>query len=411
MVSPLTSRIPRAWRVVGLVSVWHVAASLCYYVMYVAPPYFRDSFGFSPSRIGVLLAVVALGYTTSLLPIGAIVDSVGEKYVLTTGLLGLSAGVIAILLIPSPVILFGIAFWIGVCYGTATPGTNKAIFTKVPLERRNFGMGIKMVGNIAGVGLCGVILTWLATTRYGWPGGFGVVAALGVLTAIVFYWRYGAGDSALSVEIDLPNVRGLVQLRGFVLVAIAGVFLGSLSYTSIGYTVLYIDESVGLAVGFAGFVFASMQVAGGAGRFVSGWIGDRVPTTPTHWTLTILLVQTIGAITLLVGVPLVAGQLGVFIAFMLLGFFALGTIGMYFSCIGTIVPMEESGSASALGQLSWTFGGLVTPPVFGYLAEHVSYRAAWWLLAGLAGVALVILIVTFLVVRPTADPTPAPTTH
>jgi len=74
-----------------------------------------------------------------------------------------------------------------------------------------------------------------------------------------------------------------------------------------------------------------------------------------------------------------------------LGVFALGSTGLYYSCLSTVVANDEIGAASAAGQLAATVGGLFAPPVFGYLIDTVGYNAGWLFLGGLSFLATVIV--------------------
>jgi MFS-type transporter involved in bile tolerance (Atg22 family) len=96
----------------------------------------------------------------------------------------------------------------------------------------------------------------------------------------------------------------------------------------------------------------------------------------------------------LVAVPAASTPLEAGVVFALLGLFALGSVGLYYSFISIVVREDDIGSASAGGQFAATFGGLFAPPTFGYLAESIGYGAGWRFLGGLSllAVGLVILV-------------------
>lgn len=382
-------------RVVGSVSVWHVAASICYYGVYVGAPYVRDGLGASRFEVGILQGVLALGYALFLLPIGVVVDAYGERRILIAGLTGLSVCTLAIAVVPSYLALLPVVFVIGVLYGTASPGTNRAIFTRVPTERRNFAMGIKQVGVTAGSGASALLLTGVASTRFGWPGGFVAAAAVGGVVTLLFAVSYPSGSHSGTPE--WPSVRGLLGSGPYRWLILAGTFLGAIGYTTTGYAVLYLTESLVLTVGFAGVVLAAAQVSGSVGRVVSGWLADVVPGGLKQRTTAILLVQTLGSAVMLAALPVAGSRIGAFLAFLVAGFFVLGLGGMYFSVLGALVPDEESGSASAGGQLTVTTGGLLAPPAFGYLADVSGYPAAWRFLAACALIASALLVAVYVV--------------
>ncbi|ADD07512.1 major facilitator superfamily transporter (plasmid) [Natrialba magadii ATCC 43099] len=111
----------------------------------------------------------------------------------------------------------------------------------------------------------------------------------------------------------------------------------------------------------------------------------------------ILAVQTFVGGVLFFAITMLSTPIGAGVVFSAVGIFALGSTGLYYSCISTVVADDDIGAASAAGQLAATTGGLITPPVFGYLIDTVGYDAGWMLLGVLlliaAGLVTVVIIV------------------
>ena len=369
-----------ARRTVWLVFLWQLAASVCYYTIFAATPFFRDEFALSGAQVGLVLTALSLGYATFLLPLGAMTDRFGERKMLTIGLIGLSAGSVLVAGAWSyPTLLVG-TFLLGSLYGTAMPGTNKAIFDSIPAGRQNLAVGIKQVGVTAGSGVSALLVTGIAGVLY-WQAGFYVAAAGGIVVAV--FWVVYRGV-AVDGDAEYPDFRGLLDNKPYRSLTIAGVFLGAGLFTTTGYTIIYINESVGATVAFGGLVLASIQVSGSAGRVITGWLSDILPGDPRQRIGTILLIQAAASVVLFVAVAFVNTRLLAAVVFIVLGFFALGFTGIYYSCMATLVPAEEMGSATGGGQLALVAGALVAPPTFGYLADTVGYRASWGMLAMLS---------------------------
>jgi ACS family hexuronate transporter-like MFS transporter len=198
--------------------------------------------------------------------------------------------------------------------------------------------------------------------------------------------RPGSDDTHLAIREHFSN-------REYALLTVAGFFLGAGLFTTIGYTILFVEESIGAGVVFAGFTLAIAQVFGSAGRIISGWLADYLSTPLTVSTLRILMVQAAGAFILFLVVPLVETPAIALVLFGLLGFFILGFTGIYYSCIGSMVPSGEMGSATAGGQLALNAGALFSPPAFGLFVDLRSYTAAWTLLAMASLTAFGLLVV------------------
>ncbi|WP_135830305.1 MFS transporter [Halorussus halobius] len=369
------------YRLVSLVFLWQLAASVCYYAVFAATPFFRDQFELSGAEVGLVVTALTLGYAVFLLPLGALTDRFGERRTLTVGLLGLSTGSVLVAQAWSYPALLGSAFALGSLYGTAMPGTNKAIFDGTPPGRQNLAIGLKQVGVTAGSGASALLVTGIAGVLV-WEAGFYVAAASGLAVAVAFWLAYRGSGSA--EEASYPDFRRLARNRPYRSLAAAGFCLGAGLFTTTGYTIIYVDESVGASVAFGGFVLAALQVSGSVGRVVTGWLSDVLSGEPRRRIGAILLVQSVASAALFVVVALADGRLAAAAAFVALGFFALGFTGVYYSCMATLVPAEEMGGATGGGQLALTGGALVAPPAFGYLADAVGYRASWVMLAALA---------------------------
>lgn len=382
----------KTWKIVTLVTGWQVAASLIYYAVFAATPFFRAELEVSRFLVGVVITAVTLGYAISLLPIGALTDKFGERRILTWGLLGISVAAVGVAVSWSYITLLVAVFLVGALYGTAMPGTNKAIFNKVPSNRLNFAMGVKQVGVTAGSGISAVLVTWIAGILF-WEAGFYLAAGFAVAIAILFFVLYPPVEG--TSEATYPDFRRLSQNRPYRSLVIAGFFLGAAIFTTTAYTVLYMEESIGTSVAIGGAVLALVQVTGSLGRVISGWICDRLPGSQRRRTAGVLLAQTTAGTVTFIAVMLAGSELLAAISFAVLGFFVLGNTGVYYSCLGSLVSSDEVGGATGGGQLAITSGGLFVPPLFGLAADTVGYWASWTLLALLVGLAGIFIIRVF----------------
>ncbi|RAW45808.1 MFS transporter [Halorubrum sp. 48-1-W] len=372
--------VSRFWRIVTAVTVWHVAASVCYYTVYAGTPLFRDAFDLTGLEVGIVIAALTLGYAVSLLPFGIATDRFGEKPTLTVGLVGLSVGVLGVAIAPTyPLLLFA-AFLLGSMYGSATPGTNKAIFDRIEPGKHHRAIGIKQVGPTVGSAVGALLVTGAAGTFF-WQFGFLAAGAVGLVTAAVFFRVYRRSSSG---EATSPDFRALSSNRPYLVLLLAGVCLGSAFYTTTGYVTLFVGESVGTSVAVAGVVLASTQVAGSIGKVAVGTLADVLPGPARVRTGGILAVQAAGGGALYFLVPAAETAIAAGVVFAGIGVLVLASTGLYYSCLSTLVEEEKLGAASAAGQLAVTVSGLFAPPAFGYLVDVSGYAAAWSFLGALS---------------------------
>lgn len=368
-------------------TIWHVAASICYYAVYAGTPFFRDAYSLSSVDIGFVITALTLGYALFLLPIGVATDRFGERKTLAVGSFGLATGAVLVAIAPTYGLLLAASFGLGSMYGTATPGTNKAIFENVDPTRQHRAIGIKQIGPTAGSAISAILVTGLVGAFF-WQMGFLVAAAFGILVTAGFYWTYPGTGTDVSTY---PDVRILLTNRPYLLFVIVGICIGAGFYTTIGYTILYLEESLSVAVATAGVVLATLQVFGSVGKVSAGWLADVLPGDPRTMIGALLAVQTLIGGVLFFAVTAPSTAIGAGVVFSALGLSALGSTGLYYSCISTLVAKDDIGTASAVGQLAITVGGLFAPPAFGYLVDTVGYDAGWALLGVLSLIATGIL--------------------
>jgi MFS family permease len=379
----------RHWRLVGTITGWQVTASVIYYSVYVATPFFKDTYGLTAFEVGLTITALTISYAIFLLPLGAMVDRLGERWMLTAGLAGLSIGAITVALSWSYLSLLAAVFVLGSVYGTAIPGTNKAIFDQIAPGRQNLAMGIKQVGITAGSGISAVFITSIAAVAT-WQIGFLGAALFGLIIAAIFGVSYRVPvDAGVA---SFPDLRAIARSAPYRALTMSGFFLGVGLFTTTAYTILYLNVSVGLSVAAGGLVLAGIQITGSVGRVLTGWIADHVGGAAQQVTIRILLVQAIGGVISFGAVVTFKSPTLAVVSLLFVGFFAVGFTAMYYSCLGTLVPPAEMGGATAGAQLSLTLGSVVGPPTFGYMADTFGYSSGWTMLmlAAAVGVAFIL---------------------
>ncbi|MFC7200032.1 MFS transporter [Halospeciosus flavus] len=381
----------RSWPAVGTVAGWQVVASICYYATFAATAGIKAEFGLSRFQVGIVIATLTLGYTLFLFPAGALVDAFGDRPAMVGGLLGLGLGALGVAAAPTNgfLVLLGAVFVLGAAYSGAMPSTNRAVADRAPRGRYNLSVGLKQVGVTAGSAVAALLVTGFAAIGFSWRAGFVAAALCSFAVAVGFALRYrGTGGSG---ELTIPEVSLLVQNRSLRRLVAVGFFLGASVFTATGYVVPYLDESVGFSVGVAGLVLALMQVTGSAGRIVAGSLADRLPWGSASASLAVLGGQAVGAAVLLWLLPLFEG-VAVYVAFAALGVVVLGGTGLYHGALVVIAADERSGAATAAGQTTINLGGLVVPPVFGLVADHGGYEAAWPVLGACMAAAFLLTV-------------------
>jgi predicted MFS family arabinose efflux permease len=210
-----------------------------------------------------------------------------------------------------------------------------------------------------------------------------------VVVAAVTAWRYEGKPG--GGELSVPDVRGLLADPGYRGLVVSGLFLGAAVFTTTGYVVLHVTESVGAAAGVAGAVLATVQLTGSAGRLVGGELADRLPGRPARAPALVLTAQAALAAVGFLAVVAAESTAASWAAFGFLGLFILGFPGVYYATMTALVDDDEVGAATAGGQTAINLGGLSAPPLFGFVVDVTGYETGWTLTAGLAAIAAVVV--------------------
>ena len=390
------------WRPVGLVAGWQTAASLCYYSIFAATDFIRGAFELSESLVGFFLAAALIGYTLALFPSGAAVDGYGERPVMIAGLLSLAIAAIGVSFAPTYLTILIAAGVLGAAYSTAMPASNRGIVANAPAGQANLAMGLKQVGVTTGSAAASIVITGVAAVVV-WPVGFWIIAIIAGGYALGFTGAY-TGQSG-SGQVTMPDMRGLIEHRRYILLVVAGLFIGASIFTMLGYVVLYVVDTVYLngyigsfgitTTVIGGGVLALTQLTGSAARIAAGSLADRLRSrqiTDSQGAALVASAQlTLGTVLFIALAVGPQSILLVSLIFVGLGLSIHGSTGVFYSCLADLVDDTELGAATAGGQTAINIGGVLTPPLFGIIVETAGYRLAWVLLAGLSGVAAVLL--------------------
>jgi len=154
-----------------------------------------------------------------------------------------------------------------------------------------------------------------------------------------------------------------------------------------GYLVLELVETKSMSVIVAGTFLMVANIGGAVGRIMWGIVSDRIFKGTRKQVMTI--------IGLLSGVLIIISSIGVadmpewllYITVALLGSCAFGWNGIL-----NVFATELSGKEMAATGLGWTIavatlGGVLGPPLFGYLVDKTSTYATGWLVFGIAVIA------------------------
>lgn len=268
----------------------------------------------------------------------------------------------------------------GLANAAAQPAANLALARGVAPERQGLVFGIKQAAIPTATLLAGLAVPALALV-VGWRWAFVAAALLAVVAAFtVPHGRSGTGSPVAAERPGGPKGgRTLdVGLRPLLVFAFAGC-LGSGVANSLGVFLVEAAVSESWQPASAGHLLAVGSIASLCTRVAAGWTADRRGAGGSPG---VAMLMGGGAVGLLL-MSTAAGSLGVFAAGAVLAFAAgWGWPGLYYFSIVQANPRSPA-AATGVVQSGVYLGGMAGPLLFGFVAQHLSYQAAW-LAAGAA---------------------------
>jgi MFS family permease len=323
----------------------------------------RDELELPVSQIGLLTALFFSASAVFSAIAGRITERIGAGVAMRISGSVVAVALIGLALSPTSLILMVFLVVGGLASALAQVGANLHLATRVDPSRQGFAFGIKQSG-IPAATLMGGLAVPLVALTVGWRWAFALGA---ILTLVVVASISGAGRRAERGEkkqVDRRNVPGLVVL------ALGGA-LGSGAANAMGSYLVDSSVSAGLGEAAAGLLFATGSVAGLSIRAGAGWFADKRVGGRLFWVAGLFLFGSVGFLLQATRQPalLIPATLLCFAG-------GWGWPGL-FNLMVVIRNREAPAAATGLTQTGVYLGGMSGPLVFGYVAEHVDYSAAW----------------------------------
>lgn len=362
------------FRTIALVCAAHFVSHI--YILILAPlfVFVRADFGVSYTELGVAIAIFNVLSALLQTPAGLLVDRTSARAVLVAGLL-LGAASLAGAAAASSFALFVAMFALcGVANAAYHPADYALLSSRVSAARMSHAYSIHIFAGFAGTAAAPVTL--LALAEYGgWRCAFLTSAVLGIAVAAAILLLGGNlagrdpsrktaknGNEKTTTKTDwsmLLSAPVLLNLLFYILLAMTGA--GIANYGIVALQALW-NTPLPLATGALTVYLAMSAFAVLAGGYVSA-------RTDRHD-----LVATVGlAVNALTLVPLALFDLG---AAMLIGLMSLS--GFFNGVlqpsrdmiVRSVTPHGAFGTVFGFVTTGFNIGGIIAPPVFGYLMDQ-----------------------------------------
>lgn len=371
----------------------------------VANEYIRADLDLSLGQMGLLLSAFSWSYALCQLPVGALVDKIGPRWLLFYGLvvwsLAQAAGGLA-----STFGWFVIArIALGIGEAPQFPAAARVVSNWFPVRSRGTPTGIFNSASPLGVALAPLLLPPLiAATSWHWA--FFVTGALGLVAAIVWVILYrdpvheqmtaaerayleADETSKVAPKTDFAAWGALFRHR-----ATWGMMFGFFGSVYLNWVYLtwlpgYLRTERHMDLAYVGLAASIPFLCGFAGALIAGWASDRVArlaATPVAGRRNAVVASMLGMVAFTIPAALVESNTAAVACISMVIFLANASSACSWSLVSVTAPPSRVASLGAIQNFGGFLGGALAPILTGYIAQTWSFVPA--LLTG-AGIAFV----------------------
>lgn len=365
----------------------------------VLAPWIRSDLAASQSQMGLVAGALYLGTATAAFAFGGWVDRRRPRTVLAATAGGMGAALSIVASAPALLLVLVGYMLVGLGRGAVPPLGDRLAYEGAPPAHRGSVFGIKQTGTPVASVLTALGLPVVAGGVLGWRAAVMTTATVVVVSGFLL-WRVlprTFPDPPPPTVAEAP-VRERSGLPPGLLTALrpAMVFslgLGVFMSCAMTFLTLFLVDAGGFEAARAARWFAVYGVGGACGRVAWGWLSDRA--FGGRRAVVLLLTAVIGGgLAIVLGLftdAMLAAPYGLSMA--VFGFVTQGWVGIVRALGSELAGPGMSGRAGGLLLGAMMVGGLVGPPLFGWLADVTGgYRVGWVLMGALSvGAGLAVL--------------------
>jgi MFS family permease len=386
-------------RIIPLVCAAHFVSH--FYILVLPPlfPFVLAFYDVSYTKLG--LALTAFNITTALCqtPAGFLVDRVGARSVLVSGLVVGALSLAIVGLIPSFWLLVAMFAVLGIANGVYHPADYAILSQLVSRERAGQAFSVHIFAGFLGTAVTPVTMLILQQWL-GWQGAFLAASVLGLLVAIPFLMQPAALFAAPPKPVRPASEQPKDDKAGWSLLMSPPILLNLLFFVMItfsttgvqNYSVVALHEAFGTPIGLANTALTANLMLSAFGVLVGGLLAARV--TRHEWV----------AAGSFLGIAITAVVIGIadlgivlLMIMMSLNGFVNGLMQPSRDMlVRAVTPEGQFGKVFGFVTTGFNIGGIVAPLMFGYLMDAGHPRAVFFLVGALSLLAILTIVPNFL---------------
>jgi MFS transporter, FSR family, fosmidomycin resistance protein len=386
-------------RIIPLVCAAHFVSH--FYILVLPPlfPFILAYYEVGYTRLG--LALTAFNITTALCqtPAGFLVDRIGARSVLVSGLV-LGAACLAIVgLFPSFWLLVAMFALLGVANGVYHPADYAILSQLVSNERASQAFSLHIFAGFLGTAVTPATMLILQQS-FGWQGAFLAASVMGLVVAIPFLLQPAALFEAPPKPVRPASEAPKDDKAGWSLLLSGPILLNLLFFVMItfsttgvqNYSVVALNEAYGTPIGIANTALTANLMLSAFGVLAGGLLAARIGRPEWIAAGSFLGIALTGAVIGIADFGIVV----LMIAMSLNGFVNGLMQPSRDMIVRAVTPDGQFGKVFGFVTTGFNIGGIIAPLLFGYVMDAGHPRWVFFLVCGLSLLAILTLVPNFL---------------
>ena len=355
-------------------SATHIWSDLFFALLAPLLPLMKEDMGLTFAEVGMLRSVFTGASAVLQIPAGLLAESAGEFWLLILGNMWVAAGLLAMALSGSFVVLLIWSAVGGLGGGTQHPLASSMVSRAYDDRGRAGAVGfVNFAGDLGKMIAPPVAFALAGANASGWRNAF---------------WWVGWGGIAFTlasvltrrwVDVGRPARRerrsdgggdgeGSARLGGFIALSAVGALDGAVRTSAIVF-LPFVMSAKDMGTAEISAALTLLFVGGAAGKFVCGWLGDRMSALSLIWATkgltAALLVASVFSPAALV-LPLAV----------LIGIGLNGTSSVLYATVATFVPPARRARFYGFFYTTNEVGSVAAPLAYGLAADALGLNAA-----------------------------------
>ena len=358
-------------RVLLFGSTTHILSDLFFALLIPLLPTIKNDLQLSYTEIGILRSAFSGASAVLQIPAGFLAEHIGEFWMLLGGNAWVSIGLIGMAIMPGFWSLISMTIIGGLGGGTQHPLASSMVSRAYESSGRSSAVGtVNFAGDLgkmlAPAAAAGLLL--LGT----WRTSLWIVGALGLFfmaVGIPLKSKLDLGKPVQQVTSSTSSAeqnRSESKLSGFIVLTVLGILDNAVrNGTLILFPFILIER--GMTDGQITLMLFLLFSGGAAGKFVCGWLDERVGTIPLIWL-------TKGITAALLILTLSAPAISLWPLALILGVGLNGTSSVLYATVAKFIPAQRRARYYGYFYTTNEIGTVGAPLAYGFIADQMGLK-------------------------------------